>query len=248
MIDIPRFADGALRTEEDLKRDFEEARPQILGALLDVLAGGLRRLDAVKIDRLPRMADFALWAVACEPGLGIPEGSFLRAYRANRQAGRHASIEAVAIGPAILAFMRDRQTWVGKAKELLKELSDDRYVSEVIRKSREWPKSGSALSRKLKEIASDLTEMGVLWEPPAETDKTRLHRLESTLEMPPKPPKPPDSLEMPPKPPGMPPEENGPDGIVSDDLGGMGGMGGILPPHSGTGGNDDPMPPEAAPF
>jgi hypothetical protein len=58
--------------------EFEPARPRILGALLDALAEGLRELPRVRLVRLPRMADFALWATACETALW-PAGSFARA-------------------------------------------------------------------------------------------------------------------------------------------------------------------------
>jgi hypothetical protein len=57
------------RPESELWREFEIARPQILGGLLDAVVHGLRALGGVHLDRLPRMADFALWAAACETAL-----------------------------------------------------------------------------------------------------------------------------------------------------------------------------------
>jgi hypothetical protein len=50
--------------EHALLREFELARPQILGALLDAAVHGLQMLPQVRLKRLPRMADFALWATA----------------------------------------------------------------------------------------------------------------------------------------------------------------------------------------
>src|SRR5262249_52909435 len=57
------------RPETELWREFEIARPRILGALLDAVVHGLQTMGRVHLDRLPRMADFALWAAACEPAL-----------------------------------------------------------------------------------------------------------------------------------------------------------------------------------
>jgi len=74
------------RPEKQLWRDFEIARPRILGSLLDAMAHGLRKLPTVHLERLPRMADFALWATACETAFW-PAGTFARAYRANRRGG-----------------------------------------------------------------------------------------------------------------------------------------------------------------
>jgi hypothetical protein len=48
------------RPESELWREFEIARPRILGTLLDAAAHGLRALDGVHLEGLPRMADFAL--------------------------------------------------------------------------------------------------------------------------------------------------------------------------------------------
>src|SRR5215467_3185360 len=66
------------RPEGELWREFEIARPHILGALLDAVVHGLRAMGPIHLDRLPRMADFALWAAGCETALW-PAGTFARA-------------------------------------------------------------------------------------------------------------------------------------------------------------------------
>jgi hypothetical protein len=58
------IAERQRRPEYVLWQKFELARPYILGALLDAAAQGLRMLPLVRLKRLPRMADFALWATA----------------------------------------------------------------------------------------------------------------------------------------------------------------------------------------
>ena len=59
---LPPVADARRQSERELWRQFELARPRILGALLDLVVHGLRTLPGIGLDRLPRMADFALWA------------------------------------------------------------------------------------------------------------------------------------------------------------------------------------------
>src|SRR5262245_51970970 len=54
------------RSEAKLWREFECQRPLILGSLLDAIAHGLRAVGSISCHQLPRMADFALWATACE--------------------------------------------------------------------------------------------------------------------------------------------------------------------------------------
>jgi hypothetical protein len=63
------------RPEAELWAAFEAERPGILGGLLDAVVQGLRRLPETRLDKPPRMADFALWATACEPRYGPPAPS-----------------------------------------------------------------------------------------------------------------------------------------------------------------------------
>ena len=53
------------KTERILQAEFEKLRPGLFGALLDHLVTGIRQLPDTHLASLPRMADFATWAVAC---------------------------------------------------------------------------------------------------------------------------------------------------------------------------------------
>ena len=77
------------RSDSELLAAFEAKRPRILGALLDALVVGLRRLPTIKLPELPRMADFAMWATACEQAFW-KEKTFMNAYDENLdRSGRH---------------------------------------------------------------------------------------------------------------------------------------------------------------
>jgi hypothetical protein len=82
---LPYVHDTRRRPEKEIWREFERAQQRILGALLEAASHGLRTLPGIRLPRLPRMADFALWATACETAFW-PAGTFLRAYEANRRA------------------------------------------------------------------------------------------------------------------------------------------------------------------
>ncbi len=94
IIDFRDIEPKARRDERQFWRDFEAARPRVLGGLLDAVAIGLRRLPALALGQLPRMADFASWASACEEGLGIDRGEFLMVYQANRADARDLALES----------------------------------------------------------------------------------------------------------------------------------------------------------
>jgi hypothetical protein len=60
------IAEDKRRPEEELLAAFDPERPRILGALLDAVAVGLKRLPEIRLEKIPRMADFAIWATVCE--------------------------------------------------------------------------------------------------------------------------------------------------------------------------------------
>jgi hypothetical protein len=85
--------DEARRTAKDLWKAFNAEAPRILGALLDGVSCGIERLPETVLDSIPRMADFAVWATACEAALW-PDGTFMSAYSSNLA----AAIEGVVGG------------------------------------------------------------------------------------------------------------------------------------------------------
>src|SRR6266576_320070 len=107
------------RLESELWREFEVAHPRMLGALLDAAVHGLRIVGRAHLDRLPRMADFALWATACETALW-PAGTFARAYAANRRAAIESIIEADPIATCVRDILAVRGSWAGSAGDLLR--------------------------------------------------------------------------------------------------------------------------------
>jgi len=145
------------RSEKELWAAFDEARPQILGALLDAVSLGLRRLPETRLERLPRMADFALWATACE-GAVWDEGTFWRAYAGNRDEAVDSVIEADPVGSAVRSLMATRTEWTGTASDLLGALAEE--VGETVRRAKTWPATPRALSGRLRRAATFLRKVG----------------------------------------------------------------------------------------
>jgi hypothetical protein len=138
---------------------FDEAAPGILGALLEVMVGGLRRLPDVELQRHPRMADFARWTTACEPALGWRPGTFMETYDRRRREGAEAVIEASPVAMALCAFMRDRASWEGTLAELLDQLGG--LATEAITKDRrQWPRTPRGLRARLDRLLPELRRIG----------------------------------------------------------------------------------------
>ena len=148
------------KPEAELWARFDEARPRILGALLNALAEGVRRHPDVKLDRLPRMADFAKWAVACESAI-FEAGAFMRAYTGNRADAIESVIDANPVASAIRELMEKRASWAGTATELLTELEGTAGGAVTKGNGKEWPTSGRSLGRRLNWLSSALRPVGI---------------------------------------------------------------------------------------
>ena len=160
VLTLEAISDTHRKRESVLWADFERARPHILAALLDAMVVGLNRLEEVRLDELPRMADFATWAVACEPGM-FDEGAFLRAYARSTKSAATTVLDASPVAGAICDLMRARsgQVWEGTATDLYAELTG--RVGEGVAKTRGWPGNAQTLSRRLNTTTSALRQIGV---------------------------------------------------------------------------------------
>jgi len=152
-IQLRRLTDKEYRPEDEFWAAFEESRPRILGALLDAVSVALRRISAVKLPRVPRMADFAKWVTAAEWGLGWEDGTILKAYDENRRNTRQDTFAADNVAVAIHAFVLERapRGWEGTPTELFETLNG--YVTESTRKAPSWPKTPQALGNRLERAA-----------------------------------------------------------------------------------------------
>jgi hypothetical protein len=104
------------------------------------------------------MADFALWATACETALW-PAGTFWSAYSGNRDDAVEGVIDADPVAAAVRAVMATRTVWTGTASDLLDALAA--VVGERVAKSKTWPDSARALAGRLRRAATFLRKIGI---------------------------------------------------------------------------------------
>ena len=159
VLTLKSIPEKARKTEEEINACLDAKRPELLGALLDAIAEGLRSYENTKLAKLPRMADFARWMVACEKALPWESGRFIEVYAANRQRAVEESVEADLVASAVRTLIEREAEWIGSATDLLSELEE--FVPERAKKSRRWPQAANWLTRRLKQSATFLRVVGI---------------------------------------------------------------------------------------
>jgi hypothetical protein len=141
---------------------FAAAAPRLFGLLLDGMVSALRNLASVKLAELPRMADFAKWVVAAEPGLGLPSGTLLAAYERNRARVVDIALDASPVATAVRKLLdqpKHAGLWEGTPDQALTALTA--LVSDEAKRQPSWPKSPSALSSRLRRSATFMRTVGI---------------------------------------------------------------------------------------
>jgi phage/plasmid primase-like uncharacterized protein len=158
------------RHEKEFWDSFEVAAPLILGALLDAVANGLRHLPTTELPSPPRMADFALWATACETGAPWVEGvRFMDAYTRNRAEATSVVLEDDIVAQALRKVMADLGEWDGTATVLLARLTETWHGNPPDK----WPRAPHKLTNRIRRIMPQLAATGLTVKFPPRTNDAR---------------------------------------------------------------------------
>ena len=159
--DLARIADTERRTEAEVWGQFNVLKPAILGAMFDALSGAMQRIDQIKLDHTPRMADFTRWGCAVAEAIHRSQDDFLAAYQDNIASQHDEALEASPLGTALLVFMEHRETWEGSPSALLDGLQP---IAEDLKLEHfsTFPKNARWVWRRLKEVKVNLQEKGVV--------------------------------------------------------------------------------------
>ncbi|MEU4064446.1 ATP-binding protein [Streptomyces wedmorensis] len=153
MLDLQLIEPEQRRTEEELATAFETIRPAVLGSLFDLLASVLAVLPNVKLDSLPRMADFARILAAVDQ---VMEWSTLDDYLAVSANVAGDALEGDPFGSAVAALVEQCGTWTGTAAQLLEHVPPPGGIRPPT-----WPKDATRASGKVKRLAPLLRSIGI---------------------------------------------------------------------------------------
>ncbi|MFJ4411895.1 ATP-binding protein [Streptomyces sp. NPDC088910] len=153
MLDLQLIDPDRRRTEEELDAAFEAVRPAVLGALLDLLSYVLAVLPHIRLETMPRMADYARVLAAVDQVQGW---NTLGSYLATSETVASDALEGDPFGRAVATFAEGAGTWTGTAAQLLELLT----FGDGPRPPG-WPKDATRASGRIKRLAPLLRSIGI---------------------------------------------------------------------------------------
>ncbi|WKK26538.1 hypothetical protein QZH56_13650 [Streptomyces olivoreticuli] len=141
----------------------------MLGALFDLLACVLALLPTVRLDSMPRMADFARVLAAVDQA---QEWHTLDDYLATSANVATDALEGDPFGAAIAALVDQVGTWQGTAAQLLDALP----LPGLIR-PQGWPKDATRAGGRVKRLAPLLRSIGITVDDTQRSPGKQRHRL-----------------------------------------------------------------------
>lgn len=167
VIEVKSIPKRKRRRDEDIKREFRQLLPDVLGWVFNLLVKTLRyrkeQPEKVKLSEYPRMADFAEYGEIIARCIGIKENEFIESYFENIETQNNEVIESSIIANVLIDFMEDKDKWEGSATLLHTTLTNfiENKDERLSRINKIWPSAPNTLSRKINELIPTLKEKGI---------------------------------------------------------------------------------------
>lgn len=179
IIELDRISKENRRQESEIIAEFLKLRPKLLACIFDILAKALQIKPTIKLNDLPRMADFALWGEAISQAMSLKPFDFINAYYENIGRQNIEAIEAHPLGQAIAKFCDEEfgidnddeygakeeqvgkernHEWESTGSELIEKLREVANKHKIDTQQRLWPKAVNSLTHRLNTIRSNLLE------------------------------------------------------------------------------------------
>lgn len=153
-ITLDEMGDEAV-SEKQLMEEFEADKPKIFGGLLQTIAHAKSHIEWMKFNKLPRLADYAMFGAAVCDVLGYDPNEFMKALFLNvdldKQNVSHANDPIVEM---ICDYMKETDEYEGTTSQLLASLKKmfQKNMSNM---------TAEGLGKKLKKLADYLKLKGI---------------------------------------------------------------------------------------
>lgn len=171
------ITDAQRLPEDEVDKLFEANRGEILGGIFDALVKAIEIYPGIKLERLPRMADFTKWGCAIAEGLGHTQEEFLEAYYTKIEESNMNAIDANPVAGLIMELMKNRDVWEGSPTELYNMLLDLLSQDGARAENVKGLTSPRALGKIHDRLSPNLRKIGIDWRILARTKKGRKHQI-----------------------------------------------------------------------
>ena len=158
-----RIDDSQRMTEQEIYDNFSHDLPYFLNDIFNIVSNAMRIIDSVKLEKLPRMADFTMWGYAIAESMGIGGDNFIKYYKANQLGIGLDLLQSNTTAMAIIDYMKQKKSWKGSFKAFWELLDNFAIRKSINRNDPTWSKNESNLSRKMSEIKVNLEEQGIFF-------------------------------------------------------------------------------------
>lgn len=171
------LAQNKRKSEADLNKDFNNDKAKIFTGYLNVLSKALSYYPEIKekFKNLQRLADFNLYGCAIAKALGKTPEDFISAYAEKVTQQTEEALNADPVALAILKFCSKevkgnikttldgqlKDCWEGQPSDLYVKVSNYAQQLGTDIKSKKWPKSANALTRRINAVSAALKAIGV---------------------------------------------------------------------------------------
>lgn len=164
IIQLERVSKSKWRKIDDIWKEFDEIRPQLLGYILDTLVKVLswRKTRSLNIT-LSRMADWTEYGEIISRCIGHKDSEFLTAYYNNIKLQTEEVLESSPVAIALIDYMSvlEPELHSTSATKWLSLLEIRADMLGINTNDKAWPKSANRLSHRLKELVTTLREIGL---------------------------------------------------------------------------------------
>ncbi len=172
LVELSRISENNRRELSEILKNFDNDLPLILGSVFDILSKAMKIYPTVKLEKLPRMADFARWGYAIGEALGNLGQVFLDEYRINYDRQNIEAINSDVVAVLMIDFMKDRENWTGRVSDLWNQLAMLAPNLGIKTNIKAFPAQPNTLSRRLNGLRSNLELVGISFTTESKSDAT----------------------------------------------------------------------------
>ncbi|WP_043600061.1 hypothetical protein [Solidesulfovibrio magneticus] len=161
VVALDRVTPGQRRLERDVKREYAQDLPDILGGMCDLLSKMLGLYGKVTPpSELPRMADYATWACVAALALDYSQADFIKAHKRAALRAQQNALEDGDFATLLVDYLES--TELPEVEGYVSDVLDDlkKHASGCGIGQGVLPQAPNAFSRRLKEITKYLELAG----------------------------------------------------------------------------------------